>query len=113
MDYWPQKTNPYQLCFTDGRNLINYPSNTTTTTAYMIISKLLWNSVLLMLVARYSCLDIKNMYLQTPVERREYTTISVRFVTETFMNYYKLNTQIYKDHIYFDRIKKYAWVAVS
>ena len=44
IDYYPQKNDSYQVRVTVGGNLITYPRKTTTTTAKMITSKLLWNS---------------------------------------------------------------------
>jgi hypothetical protein len=55
-----------------GGNLINYPGELTIKTADLTTSKLMWNSVLSTKGARYMCLDIKNFYLTTPLNRFEY-----------------------------------------
>ena len=69
VDYRPQKEDPNKVRITAGGNLISYPGELTTRTADLITSKILWNSVLSTQHAKYMCLDIKNMYLATPMER--------------------------------------------
>ena len=90
MDYCPQKEDPYRVRITVGGNLINYPGAVSTKTADLITTKLLWNSVLSTPNAKYGCIDIKNMYLQTPMKRREYMRIPVKLIPQEFMELYKL-----------------------
>ena len=75
VDYCTMKYDQYRVRITVGGNLIHYLGDVTTKIADMITSKLSWNSVLSMPDARYACFDIKNMYLQTPMTRREYIKI--------------------------------------
>ena len=42
----PQKDDPNRVRITAGRNLIKYPGDLTTRTAYMTTAKILWNSIL-------------------------------------------------------------------
>ncbi len=60
VDHRPQKEDPNQIRITVGGNLITYKGSTSTHTANLTTSKLLWNSVLSMEGAKYMCLDIKN-----------------------------------------------------
>ena len=106
VDYRPQKADPYRVRVTVGENLIKYPGKTTTTTANMITSKLLWNSVLSTPNARYACFDIANMYLQTPMIGREYMRIPINLILEKCMVHHNLYDKIYKNHIYFEIQKK-------
>ena len=71
VDYRPQKTNPNRVCITAGGNLITYPGELTTRMADLTTTKILWNSVISTPHARYLCLDIKNFYLGTPMDRFE------------------------------------------
>ena len=66
----------------------------------MTISKLLFNSVISTDEARFACIDIKNMYLQTPMDRKEYMCIPVKIIPQEFMNEYKLQDKIHNGHIY-------------
>jgi hypothetical protein len=52
---------------TIGGNLINYPYELTTQTADMVSSKIMWNSVISMPNTKFGGADIKNLYLETPL----------------------------------------------
>ena len=69
VDYCPQKEDPNRVRLTEGGKLITYPGKLTTRTAYLTSSKLLWNSLLSTYGAEYMCVDIKNFYLCTPLDR--------------------------------------------
>ena len=68
VDFRPQKADPNRVCITAGGNLIVYPDEITTRTADLIITKIMWNSVLSTQGARYMYIDIKNMYIATPLD---------------------------------------------
>eukprot|EP00957_Ditylum_brightwellii_P079850 6072431-Ditylum_brightwellii.AAC.1 len=46
VDHRHQKKDPNRVRITSGVNLINYPGDVATSTANLITTKLLWNSVL-------------------------------------------------------------------
>jgi hypothetical protein len=75
VDYRPQKANPNRVRITVGGNLIDYPGELTTNTADLVTSKILWNSVLSTPDAKYMTVDIKNFYLNTPLDRYEYMRV--------------------------------------
>ena len=58
VDFQPQKKDPYRVRITVGDNLINYNGPVATTTADLMTSKLLWNSILSTDGARYITIDI-------------------------------------------------------
>jgi hypothetical protein len=68
IDYRPQKEEPNRVHITVGGNLIDYPFELTTHTADMVSSKILWNSVISTKGACFAGADIKNMYLETPLD---------------------------------------------
>ena len=68
IDHRPQKEDPNHVRMTVGGNLIDYPFELTTRTADMVSSKILWNSVISTKDARFAGADIKNMYLETPLD---------------------------------------------
>ena len=72
VDYWPQKSDPNRVRLTIGENLLNIPGGLSTTTADLTTSNILCNSVLSTKYPRFSCIDIKNMYLQTPMTDYKY-----------------------------------------
>ena len=62
VDLRPQKEDPNIFLLTKEGNLIQYPSELTTRTADLTISKLFWNSVFSTDGAEYMCVDIKNFF---------------------------------------------------
>jgi hypothetical protein len=68
IDHCPQKEDPNRVCITVGGNLIDYLFELTTRTADMVSSKILWNSVISTKDARFAGANIKNMYLETPLD---------------------------------------------
>ncbi len=51
-----------------GGNLINYPGDCGTPTAYLLTVKLLLNSVISAENAKFMTIDIKDFYLMTPMK---------------------------------------------
>ena len=100
VDYRSQKADPYRVRLTVGGNLLNVPGDLSTRTAEMTTSKLLFNSVISTDEARFACIDIKNMYLQTPMDRKEYIRIPIKIIPQVFMDHYGLQDKIHNGHIY-------------
>ena len=67
VDYRPQKEDPNRVRITAGGNLIIYPGELTTRTANITTSKILWNSVLSTLRAKYMCMVIKKLLPMCPI----------------------------------------------
>jgi hypothetical protein len=75
---------------TVGGNLICYPGNSGTNTALLELIKLMINSVILRKGARFVCIDIKNFYLDTPMDDPEYVRIKITDIPEEFILEYGL-----------------------
>jgi hypothetical protein len=75
---------------TVGGNLICYPGDLGTNTALLEPIKLMINSVILRKGARFACIDIKNFYLDTPMEDPEYVRIIITDIPEEFILEYGL-----------------------
>jgi hypothetical protein len=67
-NFRPQKDDPYRIHLTNGGNRINFPSDCGTPTANMITTKLLLNSIISTPGPRFMTIDIKDFYLNTPME---------------------------------------------
>ena len=80
--YRPQKEDPYRIRFTVGGNRIKYPGNVATPTAELQTVKLHLNSVIPDKNASYATIDIKDLYLGTPMNRYEYMKIPVKHIPE-------------------------------
>jgi hypothetical protein len=77
VDIRPQKAEPNRVQFTVGGNLIEYLGNVSIPTADMTTAKLVIKSTLSTPGAKYSCFDISNFYLNTPMKRYQYMQIPV------------------------------------
>ncbi len=75
VNYCPQKEDSNWIQITVGGNLITYKWDTSTCTADLTTSKLLWNSILSTKGARCMCLDLKKFYLTAALDYYEYMKI--------------------------------------
>jgi hypothetical protein len=96
----PEKDNPDHTCITIGGNRICYPGNVGTTTALLKLVKLLLNSILFRKGARFSTIDIKNFYLDTPMPDLEYVCIKISDIPDKFLMEYNLGVCDRKGWIY-------------
>ena len=100
VDYRPQKADPNRVRITAGGNLIEYPDELTTRTADLITTKIMWNSVISTPGAKYKCIDIKNIYLATPMDRFEYMRIPIDLIPEEFIKKYNLLPLVKNGYVY-------------
>ena len=108
VNYRPQKEDPNRIRIAVGGNLITYRGNTSTRTADLTTSKLLWNSVLSTDGARYMCLDIKNFYLTAALDYYEYMKIPLALFPEWIKHQYNLDTHA-RDGFVFLEIRRAVW----
>jgi hypothetical protein len=87
---------------TIGGNNIVYPGDVGTPTGSIEIVKLLINSVLSQRNARLATMDLKNFYLNTPLDRPEYIRIKLADIPQEFIDKYKLNKFACDCWIYFE-----------
>lgn len=59
---------------------MQYDRKIAMTMADIIIVKLLWNSVLSILKARYMCVNIKDFYLIIQLDKSEYLRILIKLI---------------------------------
>ena len=100
VDFRPPKADPNRVRITACGNLIVYPDELTTRTADLITTKIMWNSVLSTPGARYMCIDIKNMYLATPLDRYEYIKMTVDLIPDNIMDLYNLHNKVKNGFVY-------------
>jgi hypothetical protein len=97
IDHCPQKEDPNHI--TVGGNLIDYPLELTTHTADMVSSKILWNSVISTKDARFAGANIKNMYLETPLDWYEYMKMPIALFPTDIIEHYRLNEKVLGGYI--------------
>jgi len=68
----PEKDDPYRIRLTVGGNRINFPGDCGTPTADLITVKILLNSVISTKTAKCMTIDIKDFYLNTPMNHLEF-----------------------------------------
>ena len=70
--YRPNKEEKVQTRICVNGNQIHFPGDAGTPTANLLIIKLLANSIVSMKNAKVLTMDLKDFYLNTPMERLEY-----------------------------------------
>ena len=98
-DYCTQKI-PHQSINHSWGNIIEYLKELTTRTMDLITVKIVWNRVLGSTDAKYMYIDIKNIYLATPMDRFEYMKIPVKLIQQKFMDAWNLHDKIRNGFIY-------------
>jgi hypothetical protein len=73
-----------------GGNLINYPDDCGTPTADLITVKILLNSIVSTLNAKFMTIDLKDFYLMTPMTRKEYFRMKLDLFPTDIIEEYKL-----------------------
>ena len=96
VDYRLQKADPNLLRLTVWGNLLNFTGYLSTTPADVRTYKILWKSFLSTKYARFACIDIKGMYLQTPITDYECMSIPSYLVPQEFIDEYGLERKNYK-----------------
>eukprot|EP00804_Cyclotella_cryptica_P027522 CCRYP_007476-RA/>CCRYP_007476-RA protein AED:0.26 eAED:0.26 QI:0/0/0/1/1/1/4/0/582 len=104
-NFRPEKEDPYRIRLTVGGNRINYPGDCGTPTADMITAKILLNSAISTLNAKFMTIDIKDFYLNTPMARPEYMRLKLSDIPAAIIDLYKLR-DIAQDGYVFVRIQK-------
>ncbi|KAL7482175.1 hypothetical protein ACHAW6_007870 [Cyclotella cf. meneghiniana] len=99
----PQKKEKERTRLTVVGTHINYPSNRAVPTSDLATAKLLFNSVISTPGATFHVGDLKNFYLNTPMERPEYMQPKFDLIPEEIVDNYKLH-QYNKDGWIYVRI---------
>jgi hypothetical protein len=97
-----EKDDPDHTRITIGGSRICYPGDVGTNTASLEFLKLLLNSVLSRKGARFSTIDLKNFYLDTPMPDPEYVCIKITDIPAEFFEEYKLAGTDRGGWIYFE-----------
>ncbi len=69
---------------------MHYPGDAGTPTANLLTVKLLLNSIISTPNAKFTTMDIKDFYLNTPMARYEYMQLRISDMPEDVIAYYKL-----------------------
>jgi hypothetical protein len=89
-NYKPTKKEPHRIRFTAGGDRIEYHGRVSTQTCELTTIKLLLNSTLSTPDAEFMTMDIKDFYLNTPMEHYEYMRIPLKTIPDEIIRQYKL-----------------------
>eukprot|EP00970_Alexandrium_tamarense_P007415 scaffold1352_cov72-Alexandrium_tamarense.AAC.1 len=105
-DYRPGKSEPNRTRLTMGGDRINYPGEVGTPTADLLLVKILFNSIISTHGARCMTADIKNFYLNTPMQRYEYLRIRLSDIPQEVITEYGLLNKVAADGYVYLEVRK-------
>ena len=79
-NYRPQKEEANWCRITVGGDRVEQPDDVSTKTSALMKIECLLNSVLSNLISRFMTADVKNFYLNTPLDVTEYIMITVNMI---------------------------------
>ena len=86
----PEKDDPDRTRITIRGNIICFPGDFGTNTASLELVKILLNSMLSRKGARFSTIDLKNFYLDMPMQEPEYVQIKISDIPKEFIEEFNL-----------------------
>ena len=101
----PHKEDPNRTRITVTGSQICYPGDVCTPTKSLDLVKLIINSVLSRRNARFVSFDLKNFYLQTPMDQSEYVCIKFSGIPQEFIEEYDLSKADQNGWIYFEILR--------
>jgi hypothetical protein len=104
--YHLEKKDPYRTRIMMGRNLVNYPDNCGTPTADLLITKLMFNSIISTPNAKFMTINIKDFYLMTPMDRYEYFRMKLELFPQDIINEYGLHNKADADGNVFCEVQR-------
>ncbi len=102
----PQKSEPHRTRLTVGGDRLDYPGAVSTPTAKLTTAKCLLNSTISTADARFMVADIKDFYLNTPMERYEYMRLPLSIIPDKIVDQYSLKDLVTPDGWVYIEIRK-------
>jgi hypothetical protein len=102
----PQKTEMHCTRLTVGGNQLDYLSNVNTPTAKLTTAKCLLNSTISTNNTCFIVCDIKDFYLNTPMECYKYMRLPIGFIPNEVIHQYKLRNLVTPDEWVYMEIRK-------
>ena len=89
----PQKEDPHCIRFTVSRDRLDYPGPTATENSKIQTANLLFNSTISTRGGRFICIDLRDFYLGTPMNRYEYMWIKMADIPQDIMDQYGITAK--------------------
>jgi hypothetical protein len=96
----PEKEEQRRVHFTISGDQVNYPGAVSTKTADLTTAKILLNIVLSTPGAKYMTGDLKDFYLNTPMERYEYMRLPIEVIPPISIIEHNLLPLVHKGYVY-------------
>ena len=98
-DHRPLKAEPLRVRLTVGGDRLDYPYDTASPASNLVDAKLLINSVILdaNIGAQFMVADLKDFFLNTPMERAEYMKIKYKYFPSSIRTAYDLQHVVTND----------------
>ena len=106
VNYCPEKGDPYHTRLTVRGNLIVYPGDCVTPTVELLTVKLFLNSVISTPDTKFMTIDIKDFYLNTPMERFKYMKLKLSDLPKDFVTLYNLVSKVDKNGCVYLEIRR-------
>jgi hypothetical protein len=102
VDILPNKYKTHRVRLFVGGKLIQYHGDVSTRSADLTTSKCIWNSTVSTEGATYMCLDVKIVYLGTPMESFEYMRIPIKLIPQEIIDQYNLLPLVSDGHVFIE-----------
>jgi hypothetical protein len=102
VDIKDHKEEKERTRLTVGGDQIEYPGDKSTRTSGLTTAKFLINSVISTKGAQFMVIDIKNLYLNTPLRRFEYMVINLASLLQETIEKYDLNELAQDEKVYIE-----------
>ena len=100
------KVEPNQTRLTLGRDRIHYPGIWGTPTAHLLTVKIILNSIISPLGAKFMTMDVKKFYLSTPMTQYKYLWLCMSNIPEDVIQHYQLQQKATDDSYIHVEIRK-------
>ena len=105
-DHRPLKEEEYRVRVTVGGDRLEYPHDPAAPAASLLESKMIFNSTISTPGARFFSADIKDYFLNNPMEHYEYMRIPLRWFTQEIIDQYNIMDIVSGDGYVYCEIRK-------
>jgi hypothetical protein len=105
-DYRPLKDDPYRVRLTVGGDRLEYAGDASAPAASLLDSKLIFNSTISTPGAKFLTTDIKDYFLNNPMEEFEYMKIPLRWFPQEIIEQYDIMNIVEDDGFVYVEIRK-------
>ena len=95
----PTKEDPYRIRWTIGGNRVFYNGVKYTPNAEQTTVKILFNSVISTKGGKFMTIDLKDFYLNTVLQRKEYMLVPIKMIPDEIIEEYNLRPLIHNGNI--------------